>query len=169
MVCDVIWDQFGPFMAFKEDLLALDSSLSSDLMFTDFFLKLRSKGQSIFSCPDVMFHTKKGPFNEVPSRNEWLQLAKKWQLHAISIEMGPLKIHQFSCDEIGVTCNAEKQAQFYIVPWCCLQAAYHVNFCHKKEFQAYLQLNVISFRLCKQLTMQVKKLVFIMNLIQVHY
>ena len=41
MVCNILWDNFGPFMTYKEDLLKLDSSISSPtLMFLDLFLQM---------------------------------------------------------------------------------------------------------------------------------
>ena len=58
MICDILWDNFGPFMGFTEDLLRLKSNLkSTSLTFTELFIDLKLKGQKIMSCPDLMFLT----------------------------------------------------------------------------------------------------------------
>ena len=124
MICNTLWDNFGPFMASKNDLLKLDTNLNPELMFMDLFIKTNKNGHNILSCPDLMFHIDKD--RPTPSRQEWEIFSKKYQIHAISIEIGPLKVHEFSCKEIGLFCDAENQAKYYLVPWCCIEAAHHI-------------------------------------------
>ena len=58
MICDILWDNFGPFMGFTEDLVRLKSNIkSTSLTFTELFIDLKLKGQKIMSCPDLMFLT----------------------------------------------------------------------------------------------------------------
>jgi hypothetical protein len=126
MKCSMFWDNFGPFVAKKTDLQNhLDSSFSStQIMFADFFLKINHIHKSLVTCPDVMFSI--GVDLPPPLDQEWLQLAKKWSLQGISIDLGPKKIHSFSCSEVGLKCQPETQTKSFIVPWCCVQSAMHI-------------------------------------------
>ena len=101
MSCNLFWDNFGPFLAFTEDILVgLDSNLTNPmLMFANFFLKLSQGGYNLLSCPDVLFHT--GSDRMLPNRQEWIEMAQKMQVQAISIDIGPLKVEEFTCQEIG--------------------------------------------------------------------
>ena len=56
-------------------------------------------GHNLLSCPDVLFHT--GSDRILPNRQEWIEMAKNLQVQAISIDIGPLKVEEFSCQEIG--------------------------------------------------------------------
>ena len=29
--------------------------------------------------------------------------------------------HTFTCDEVGMMCEPEKQADSHLLPWCCIQ------------------------------------------------
>ena len=106
MKCNMFWDNFGPFLAFTEDLLVgLASDLTNPiLMFANFFLKLSQQdgGDNLLSCPDVLFHT--GSDKMLPKRQEWIEMAKELQVQSISIDIGPLKVEKFSCHEIGKYC-----------------------------------------------------------------
>ena len=121
MICNVLWDNFGPFMSRKEDLLKLDSNFPPNVMFTEFFIKLKMKGQHILLCPDLMFHTNED--EALPKRDDWLPFSKKLGIQAISFDNGPTKSHEFSCQDIGISCDIRSQAESYIVPWCCMKAA----------------------------------------------
>jgi hypothetical protein len=127
MKCSIFWDNFGPFMATKTDLedhLDAASFSSTQMMFADFFLKINHIGKSLVTCPDVMFSI--GDDLLPPSDQEWLQLAKKWGLQGISKDLGPKKIHSFSCSEVGLKCEPARQTKSFIVPWCCVQSAMHI-------------------------------------------
>ena len=121
MICNMLWDNFGPFMSRKEDLLKLDSKFPPTVMFTELFLELKMKGQHILLCPDLMFHTIEDKL--LPKRESWLPLSKKLGIQAISFDNGPSKIHEFSCNDIGISCDIMTQSESYIVPWCCMKGA----------------------------------------------
>ena len=104
MMCDILIDNFGPFMGFTEDLLRLKSNLNStSLTFSELFIDLKLKGQKIISCPDLMFLTDED--DQIPDRKDWQELSKIFKIHSISIDVGPKRIHEFSCEDIGLTCE----------------------------------------------------------------
>ena len=45
---------------------------------------------------------------------------------ALSIDVGPMKVLQYSCDQIGLSCNPMEQTKSKLVPWCCMYAANHI-------------------------------------------
>ena len=60
MECSALHSDF-PFVARRYELLdqrlGLDSSLKSDLMFMDWFLKLSRMGKKVRLCPDILYVT----------------------------------------------------------------------------------------------------------------
>lgn len=125
MKCSLFWDSHGPFVARKSQLLShLHPALGLQMMFVSFFLSMQSLGYDAFSCPDLMFLTADDP--DPPSQSNWLQMARKWGLQGISIDLGPMKIYQFSCSTLELVCDPEDQTKSYIVPWCCHTAAFQV-------------------------------------------
>ena len=60
MECSALHSDF-PFVARRNELLdkrlGLDSSLKSDLMFMDWFLKLSRMGKKVRLCPDILYIT----------------------------------------------------------------------------------------------------------------
>ena len=121
MICNILWDNFGPFMSRKEDLLKLDSNFVPWVMFTNFFMQLKMKNQHILLCPDLMFHTSEDEI--LPKRDVLLPFSKKLGIQAISFDNGPSKIEEFSCKDIGISCDIWTQAESYIIPWCCMKYA----------------------------------------------
>ena len=97
------------------------------MMFVDFFLRLSMNGKQSYSCPDILYHTQTDSTYMPPSIEQWLELLKKWELLAMSIDVGPIKVHQFSCNQIGLKCNPMEQTKSgMLVPWCCMYAANHI-------------------------------------------
>ena len=60
MECSALQSDF-PFVARRNELLdkrlGLDSSLKSDLMFMDWFLKFSRMGRKVRLCPDIVYIT----------------------------------------------------------------------------------------------------------------
>ena len=97
------------------------------MMFVDFFLRLSMNGKHCYSCPDILYHTQTDSTYMPPSIEQWLELLKKWELLAMSIDVGPVKVHQFSCNQIGLKCKPMDQTKSgMLVPWCCMYAANHI-------------------------------------------
>ena len=104
----------------------LDASLSSEeIVFMDFFFKLREKGKLILVCPDLMYNTGQNQ-PATPNKIDWLRLAKKWTLQGISNDLGPKKMLTFECHQVDLKCDPEVQTKSRLVPWCCMEAAYHI-------------------------------------------
>ena len=126
MICSVLWENHGPFIARAETLnLYLDGTIpSNEIMFMDLFLKLNNAGLEILSCPDLLIQT--SDFENHPSFQHWSALAQKWKFLGVSIEMGPAKVLEFSCETIGTECNPTVQTKSILAPWCCTYAANHI-------------------------------------------
>ena len=57
-------------------------------------------------------------------RKDWQEISKVFEIHSISMDLGPKRIHDFSCEDIGVTCEKfELAPKDRIRAWCCAQAA----------------------------------------------
>ena len=129
-ICSVLWDQNGPFVALTKDLqMNLDATLflgqdQEFLVFMDFFLSMREKGKLVVVCPDLMYYT--GQNQLAPTQADWMSLAKKWSLQGISFDLGPTKILKFDCHHIDIKCDPQEQTKSLLVPWCCMEAAYHI-------------------------------------------
>ena len=51
------------------------------------------QGKRSYSCPDLLYHTTDIDSRYYPpSRDQWLQLLRKWKLLAVSIDVGPIKV-----------------------------------------------------------------------------
>ena len=63
-------------------------------------------------------------FLPLDDRKDWQEISKVFKIHSISMDLGHKKIHEFSCEDIGLTCE-----RFQVAPkdriraWCCAQAA----------------------------------------------
>ena len=93
-------------------------------MFIDFFLKLQEQGKHVLVCPDLMYYT--GANQDLLTEESWVRLAKKWSLQGISMNRGPQKMLTFECDQVDLVCQPEEQTRSHLVPWCCMESAYHV-------------------------------------------
>ncbi|KAJ7377364.1 hypothetical protein OS493_029723 [Desmophyllum pertusum] len=77
MFCDYLQ---GPFVT-KTNLLKLDESLTNEVVFEDWFLRVVEDGNLIMSCPDAMYFTKDySSYSKRIDKNVWTPLAKKWSL-----------------------------------------------------------------------------------------
>lgn len=123
-ICSILWNNFGPFVALTSDLVEFSSFSNPSLAFLDFFLYLDSRGKKVASCPDILFNT--GPDLKSPPKEKWKNLLIKWGLMGVSLDLGPEKVLQFPCHQLGLSCNPAQQTQNSIVPWCCMHAANHI-------------------------------------------
>ncbi|XP_078368935.1 uncharacterized protein LOC144652753 [Oculina patagonica] len=110
MFCDYLQ---GPFVT-KTNLLKFDESLTNEVIFEDWFIRVAEDGNLIMSCPDAMYFTSDyTTYSKRTDKNVWTPLAKKWELNRVLL---PQKIkHSFSCSDIGFKCNANSE----LLPVCC--------------------------------------------------
>ncbi len=128
LICTMLWDDFGPFTArTKEMQVILDATMGTlNQVFVDFFLSLGLKSKTIYSCPDVMFTTVGNADLQLMDKSFWLKMAFKWTFQGISVDVGPSRVHQFTCHELDLACQPEEQTKDSLVPWCCIFAANHI-------------------------------------------
>ena len=104
MFCDYLQ---GPFVT-KTNLLKLDESLPDEVIFEDWFLRVVKDGNLIMSCPDAMyFTTDYSSYYKITDKKVWTPLAKKWELNRVLVPQGVK--NSFSCQDIGVKCNAHSE------------------------------------------------------------
>lgn len=129
MFCDYLQ---GPFLA-KAELFKLDESLPNEVIFEDWFLRIREDGHQVMTCPDSMyFASDYTSYSKSTKRDVWTPLAKKRGINRVLLPQGVK--HSFSCDEIGVTCKATHE----LLPICCLEEYAHVltvlqKFCDERN------------------------------------
>lgn len=117
MYCDAT---MGPFLVRTSLLsgLAFDESLAEEMMFEDWFLRLKESGELAVVCPDVLFYT--NPVNPDLTndyRELWQTLAKKWELNVIQVSSA--ESYRYSCEEVAVTCVHPTGSAYYLLPPCC--------------------------------------------------
>uniref|UniRef100_T1IJR0 Cysteine-rich venom protein n=1 Tax=Strigamia maritima TaxID=126957 RepID=T1IJR0_STRMM len=115
MFCDYI---SSPFMA-KTDFLkeiTFDENLPNQVLFQDFFIRVRNTGAFVLNCPDVMHFSSP---SESSLRDYWIPIALKWQLNYVVIPRLPRL--KFSCSEIGISCvSSDKLTKTHLMPRCCI-------------------------------------------------
>lgn len=117
MFCDHLE---GPFVArtsvMKE--VRLGEDLPEDILFHDWFLRLKQADILAVNCPDAMYFTQgRGNFNAQP-QSSWLKLAKQWDVYRIFVP--PNVVYLFSCKEVGLSCETSKRLKEHLMPPCCL-------------------------------------------------
>jgi len=120
MFCDHLE---GPFVArtvlMKE--IKLNQELPGDVLFTDWFLRVKQGNILVMNCPDAMYFTQgRSNFNEQSHQKQssWLLLAKQWQVHRIFVS--PNVVYLFSCKEVGLSCRTSRRLKEHLMPSCCL-------------------------------------------------
>ncbi|RMX37274.1 hypothetical protein pdam_00023103, partial [Pocillopora damicornis] len=117
MFCDFLQ---GPFLT-KTDLFKLDESLPNEVVFEDWFLRIRKDGHQVMTCPDAMYFTLDYfSYTKSTKKDVWTPLAKKWGINRVFLPQG-IKF-SFSCDDIGVSCKATHE----LLPICCLEEYAHL-------------------------------------------
>ncbi|XP_066994289.2 uncharacterized protein [Anabrus simplex] len=121
MFCDYLE---GPFIA-KTSVLKnfpLNEQLPHNVLFKDWFLRVKQSHILVMNCPDVMYF-KRGPVEEIStpeSKLSWLELAREWQI--VEISYPPKITFSFTCKELKIKCNeASVWVKTKILPSCCFE------------------------------------------------
>jgi len=123
MICDY---SGGPVLLSRERMKKLNTNVPESLMMMD--LSLQEKGKWL-TCPDIMYSTGRSLGRDVEEvgRDGWQTLARKWRIQGVVTDWRPRFQEKFSCDEIGIKCDAWKSsADFQLLPWCCVEAWRHL-------------------------------------------
>ena len=106
----------SPFVSRLSTLRAVRFNMTSpDVVFHDYFLRLKKLRKLAVSCPDVMFFMQGDNMSEASRHKQWKQMA---QVHAINVvHFADGKQLSFSCDEAKTLCKRRKGIS---VPVCCL-------------------------------------------------
>jgi hypothetical protein len=117
MFCDHLE---GPFVARTDVMQAVKMSedLPEDVLFHDWFLRLKQAEVLAVNCPDAMYFTQGRSNVNAQPQSWWLKLAKEWQVHRIFVP--PNVVYLFSCKEVGLSCEASKRLKEHLMPPCCL-------------------------------------------------
>jgi hypothetical protein len=117
MFCDHLE---GPFVA-RTSLMKgerLSEDLPEDVLFHDWFLRLKQARVLAVNCPDAMYFTQgRRPSNAQPQAS-WLKLARLWQVYRVFVP--PNVVYLFSCKEVGLSCETSKRLEQHLMPPCCL-------------------------------------------------
>jgi len=117
MFCDYLE---GPFVARTSIMkqIKLNQELPGDIVFNDWFLRIKRANVLVMTCPDAMYFTQgRSSFHE-QKQSSWLMLAKEWEIHRIFVP--PNVIYLFSCKEVGLSCRTGKRPKEHLMPSCCL-------------------------------------------------
>jgi hypothetical protein len=106
----------SPFVSRLSTLRAVRFNMTSpDVVFHDYFLRLKKLRKLAVSCPDVMFFMQGDNMSEASRHKQWKQMA---QVHAINVvNFADGKQLSFSCEEAKTLCKRRKGIS---VPVCCL-------------------------------------------------
>ena len=106
----------SPFVSRLSTLRAVRFNMRSpDVVFHDYFLRLKKLRKLAVSCPDVMFFMQGDNMSEASRHKQWKQMA---QVHAINVvNFADGKQLSFSCEEAETLCKRRKGIS---VPVCCL-------------------------------------------------
>ena len=106
----------SPFVSRLSTLRAVRFNMASpDVVFHDYFLRLKKLRKLAVSCPDVMFFVQGNNMSEANRHKHWMQMAR---VHAINVvHFADGKQLSFSCAEAKTWCKWRKGIS---VPVCCL-------------------------------------------------
>lgn len=117
MFCDHLE---GPFVArtsiMKE--IKFNQELPGDVVFNDWFLRIKQANVLVTNCPDAMYFTQGRSGFDEQKQSSWLTLAKEWEIHRIFVP--PNVIYLFSCKEVGLSCRTSNRLKEHLMPSCCL-------------------------------------------------
>lgn len=122
MFCDHLE---GPFVVktFIAKKFQFHDNLFSDVLFEDWFLKIKQKRILVMNCPDVMYF-KSGvvegvsEVEKIREHSSWLELAREWEVDRV---VYPSRITvNFTCAELKITCDATRWFKAFIIPSCCM-------------------------------------------------
>ncbi|XP_067009659.2 uncharacterized protein [Anabrus simplex] len=123
MFCDYIE---GPFIVRVKTMqnVKLKDELSRDVVFVDWFLRVKQEGILVMACPDVMYFKQGLVENEHKSKTDraahesWLAFAKEWEVNRI---ISPSQVpFRFTCEELQLTCDATRWSKALLIPPCCI-------------------------------------------------
>lgn len=108
----------GPFIARTSlfNMVKFDDHLRSDVIFEDFFIRLKQNSILVMNCPDAMYFVHE---LKTHTRFSWLSLAKKWELNRIAL---PDDLNfKFSCEDVGMKCSElHPLSGKRFMPTCCM-------------------------------------------------
>ena len=106
----------SPFVSKLSMLRAVKFRMASpDVVFHDYFIRLKKLGKLAMSCPDVMLYMQANNISELTRHKQWIQMAQSQALNVVQFAEG--KQLSFSCSEAKTTCGWRKGIS---VPICCM-------------------------------------------------
>ena len=106
----------SPFVSKLSTLRAVKFKMAApDVVFHDYFIRLKKLGKLAMSCPDVMFYMQANNISESTRHKQWIQMAQSQALNVVKFADG--KQLSFSCSEAKTTCGWRKGIS---VPICCM-------------------------------------------------
>ena len=106
----------SPFVSKLSTLRAVKFKMAApDVVFHDYFIRLKKLGKLAMSCPDVMFYMQANNISESTRHKQWIQMAQSQALNVVKFADG--KQLSFSCSEAKTTCDWRKGIS---VPICCM-------------------------------------------------
>ena len=120
MFCDHLEGPFVVRTNIMQDI-PFNQEMPADVLFNDWFLRVKQANYLVVNCPDVMYFTQgRSNFHEQnhQKQSSWLALARQWEINRIFVP--PNIIYLFSCKEVGLSCKASKRRKQHLMPSCCL-------------------------------------------------
>ncbi|XP_064112016.1 uncharacterized protein LOC135219296 [Macrobrachium nipponense] len=115
MYCDAV---NGPFLTTTKSLIStpLDERLPLDVVFFDWFLRVRADDGLGMVCPDVLFFVSGDMKKSLQDHGSWRKLAHK--LGVTDVYLPARNIHHFTCEEAGLSCD--DRTNDLASPPCCV-------------------------------------------------
>ncbi|XP_069945262.1 uncharacterized protein [Cherax quadricarinatus] len=114
MFCDSV---AGPFITTTNlvSSIPIDVHLPGEVVFSDWFLRIRAAGGLGLVCPDVLFFVS-DEYHPWKSRTAWEAIASKWNV--TDVHLPDDFNHHYSCMEARLNCS--KVDKSLALPSCCL-------------------------------------------------
>ncbi|XP_068216509.1 uncharacterized protein [Palaemon carinicauda] len=115
MYCDAV---NAPFLTTTKMFTSfpLDERLPLDILFFDWFLRIRATDGLGMVCPDVLFFVNGDMKKSLRDRESWIKLALK--LGVTDMYLPARNTHRFTCEEAGLSCN--RPSKDLASPPCCV-------------------------------------------------
>ena len=115
MFCDIIESSFVIRTNVTREIKF--SQINPEMLFIDYFLRIKESGRISASCPDIMFfHDVSIPLQE-EKKLMWRNIAKTWSINEVLLD-DDVK-HTFTCVQLGIRCF-RNITMHYMLPLCCL-------------------------------------------------
>ncbi|XP_023337539.1 uncharacterized protein LOC111708410 [Eurytemora carolleeae] len=117
MVCDYTG---GPVLIRVEDILTNPSNVLDPAAYL-LDSALRKRGIWLV-CPDILYFTRQGKREFDVNGDNLRLLASKHNFQGLVTSRSYKYETEYTCEELGLYCDAESQAAEILVPWCCIEA-----------------------------------------------